>query len=66
MKKRVELDDGFIGGGPPPAKEEFIVISDYIKAQKAKQKVKQIKRVPSLKGQQNRLGDRGHEQPTVP
>jgi hypothetical protein len=40
MKKRVELDVDFIGGGQPPTKEEFIAISEYIKAQKAKQKLK--------------------------
>ena len=40
MKKRVELDVDFIGGGPTPTKEEFLAISEYIKASKAKQKLK--------------------------
>jgi hypothetical protein len=40
MKKRVELDVDFIGGGQPPTKEEFLAISEYIKAQKAKRKSK--------------------------
>ncbi len=40
MKKRVELDVDFIGGGPTPTKEEFLAISEYIKTAKAKQKLK--------------------------
>lgn len=40
MKKRVELDVDFIGGGPAPTKEEFLAISAFIKAQKAKRKLK--------------------------
>ena len=40
MKKRLELDVDFIGGGPKPTKEEFLAISEYIKASKAKQKLK--------------------------
>ena len=40
MKKRIELDVDFIGGGLPPTKEEFLAISEFIKAQKAKQKLK--------------------------
>lgn len=40
MKKRAELDVDFIGGGPSPTKEEFLAISEYIKAHKAKQKLK--------------------------
>ncbi len=40
MKKRVELDVDFIGGGPTPTKEEFLAISEYIKASKVKQKLR--------------------------
>ncbi|MCC6286725.1 MAG: hypothetical protein IT249_02465 [Chitinophagaceae bacterium] len=40
MKKRVELDVDFIGGGPMPTKEEFAAISEYIKASKAKRKLR--------------------------
>lgn len=40
MKKKIELDVDFIGGGPAPTKEEFLAISEYIKASKAKQKQK--------------------------
>lgn len=40
MKKRVELDVDFIGGGQPPTNEEFLAISEYIKAHKVKQKLK--------------------------
>jgi hypothetical protein len=45
MKKRVELDVDFIGGGPAPTKEEFLAISEYIKASKGKQKLKNQRRV---------------------
>lgn len=31
MKKKIELDVDFIGGGPTPTKEEFLAISEYIK-----------------------------------
>lgn len=41
MKKRIELDVDFIGGGPTPTKEEFFAISEYIKAFEAKQKLKE-------------------------
>ena len=40
MKKKLELDVDFIGGGLKPTKEEFLAISEYIKASKAKQKLK--------------------------
>ena len=39
MKKKIELDVDFIGGGPAPTKEEFLAISEYIKASKTKQKL---------------------------
>lgn len=39
MKKKTELDVDFIGGGPIPTKEEFLAISEYIKASKAKHKL---------------------------
>jgi hypothetical protein len=41
MKKKVELDVDFIGGGPAPTKEEFLAISEYIRASKAKQKLRE-------------------------
>jgi|688.fasta_scaffold205098_4 hypothetical protein len=41
MKKRIELDVDFIGGGKKPSKEEFLAISEFIKAQKAKRILKQ-------------------------
>lgn len=40
MKKKVELDVDFIGGGPAPTREEFLAISEYIRASKAKQKLR--------------------------
>ncbi len=40
MKKKIELDVDFIGGGPTPTKEEFLAISEYIRASKAKQKLR--------------------------
>lgn len=40
MKKKTELDVDFIGGGPTPTKEEFLAISEYIKASKAKQNLR--------------------------
>ena len=48
MKKRVELDVDFIGGGTP-TKEEFLAISEYIKAEKAKKKLRTQRRVTSSK-----------------
>ena len=44
MKKKIELDVDFIGGGPRPTKEEFLAISEYIKSSKAKQKLKEKRR----------------------
>ena len=41
MKKKVELDVDFIGGGPAPTKEEFLAISEYIRTSKAKQKLRE-------------------------
>lgn len=41
MKKELELDVDFIGGGAKPTKKEFLAISKYIKASKAKQKSKE-------------------------
>lgn len=49
MKKKVELDVDFIGGGPTPTKEEFLAISEYIKATKAKQKLKTQRRATRSK-----------------
>ena len=49
MKKGVELDVDFIGGGQPPTKEEFLAISEYIKAQKAKQKAKRQRNIAPTK-----------------
>ena len=49
MKKRIELDVDFIGGGQPPTKEDFLAISEYIKAQKAKQKLKVERKVARTK-----------------
>ena len=40
MKRKIEFDVDFIGGGPTPTKEEFLAISEYIRASKAKQKVR--------------------------
>lgn len=40
MKKKLELDVDFIGGGPTPTKKEFLALSEYIRASKAKQKLK--------------------------
>ena len=40
MKKKIELDVDFIGGGPTPTKEEFLAISEYIRTSKAKQKLR--------------------------
>lgn len=40
MKKKIELDVDFIGGGPTPTKEEFLAISEYIRTAKAKQKLR--------------------------
>ncbi len=39
MQKRVELDVDFIGGELTPTKEEFLAISEYIKAANAKKKL---------------------------
>ena len=44
MKKQIELNVDFIGGGPEPTKEEFVAISKFIKSCKAKQKLKSKKR----------------------
>ena len=41
MTKKAELDVDFIGGGPAPTKEEFLAISEYIKASKAKHKLRE-------------------------
>ena len=49
MKKRVELDVDSIGGGPTPTKEEFLAISEYIKAAKAKKKLRPQRRVTRSK-----------------
>lgn len=49
MKKRVELDVDFIGGGPIPIKEGFLAISEYIKAAKAKKKLSKQRRVTGSK-----------------
>ncbi len=49
MKKKVELDVDFIGGGPTPTKEEFLAISEYIKASKAKQKLKEQRKALRVK-----------------
>jgi hypothetical protein len=49
MKKRVELDVDFIGGGQPPRKEEFIAISAFIKEQKEKRNKKMDKKTSDIK-----------------
>lgn len=49
MKKKVELDVDFIGGGPTPTKEEFLAISEYIKTSKAKQQLRQKRKNLSTK-----------------
>jgi hypothetical protein len=49
MKKKIELDVDFIGGGPTPTKEEFLAISEYIKAAKAKQKLRKQRRTTRTK-----------------
>ncbi len=49
MKKKLELDVDFIGGRPPPTKEEFLAISGYIRAYKAKQKLKEQRKVTRTK-----------------
>ncbi len=49
MKKKVELDVDFIGGGPTPTKEEFLAISEYLKAAKAKQKLRKQRKVTHSK-----------------
>ena len=55
MKKKVELDVDFIGGGPTPTKEEFLAISKYIKAAKAKQKLKQQRMTTRIKSNSKQL-----------
>ncbi|MBL7726242.1 MAG: hypothetical protein JNM68_01080 [Dinghuibacter sp.] len=46
MKKKIELDVDFIGGGPTPTKEEFLAISEFIRAAKVKRSVsRQVKPV---------------------
>ena len=55
MKNIVELDVDFIGGGQPPTEKVFIAISAYIKAQKAKRKMKTDKRVRIIKELLNSL-----------
>lgn len=49
MKKKIELDVDFIGGGPTPTKEEFAAISEYIKASKAKKKLRAKRRATRTK-----------------
>lgn len=49
MKKRIELDVDFIGGEPKPTKEEFLAISEYIKAAKTRQKLKGKRRTTRSK-----------------
>ncbi len=49
MKKKLELDVDFIGGGPKPTKEEFLAISEYIKTTKAKQKLKEQRKTTRTK-----------------
>jgi hypothetical protein len=49
MKKKLELDVDFIGGGPKPTKEEFLAISEFIKASKAKQKLKEQRKTTRTK-----------------
>ncbi len=48
MKKKIELDVDFIGG-QTPTKADFFAISKYIKDIKAKQKLKEQRRVTSFK-----------------
>jgi hypothetical protein len=55
MKKRIELDVDFIGGGPTPTKEEFLAISEFIKAQKAKQKLRVKQKVTQTKKNEKQL-----------
>lgn len=49
MKKKLELDVDFIGGGPKPTKEEFLAISEYIKASKTKQNLKEKRKITRTK-----------------
>ena len=49
MKKRVELDVDFIGGGPAPTKEEFLAISEYLKEIKAKKTLRTQRKVTRSK-----------------
>ena len=49
MKKKLELDVDSIGGGPKPTKEEFLAISEYIKASKAKQKLEEKRKIKRTK-----------------
>lgn len=55
MKKELELDVEFIGGGPKPTKEEFLAISKYIKASKAKQKLKELRKITRTKRKAKQL-----------
>ena len=55
MKKRLELDVDFIGGGPKPTKEEFLAISEYIKASKGKQKLKEQRKTTRTKRNSKQL-----------
>jgi hypothetical protein len=49
MKKRIELDVDFIGGGKKPSREEFVAISEFIKAQKTKRVIKQTTNITPKK-----------------
>ena len=49
MKKKIELDVDFIGGGSTPTEEEFLAISEFIKAYKAKKKLSEQRKTTRIK-----------------
>lgn len=54
--KAKELDVDFIGGqNNPLTKEEEKVISDFIRADKEKRKLKELKKKPTAKGKEKQL-----------
>ncbi len=52
-KKNIELDVGFIGGHEPLTKEEEKGISDFIRADKEKRRLKENRKRELLKRNQN-------------
>jgi len=60
--KAKELDVDFIGGqNNRLTNEEEKAISDFIRADKEKRKLKELKKKPTLKRTENNLPDKRHE-----